>query len=311
MISKKWLTELSGLVGSENVCENVMLSEYTSMKVGGPCDIFVKPRSLKELEQVYRFCLSQKVPVFIMGNGSNLIIRDGGMEGVVIYCHPYLSTVTRVGNVVTAECGILLKDLAAYAHENSLSGLEFASGIPGTLGGAVIMNAGAYDGEMKDVVTRTWYMNSEGEIKVLTGEEHQFGYRKSFIAAQQGLVLKTELELQTDDPVKIKAKMDDLNQRRADKQPLEYPSAGSVFKRPQGYYTGKLIQDCGLKGYSIGGAEVSTKHSGFIINTGNATATNIIQLISYIQKTVRERFGVELETEVKILGRDATGIQSN
>ncbi len=293
---------ITQIAGQENVILDEPLKNYTSMKVGGPCDILVKPADLDQLRKIYQLCRSENYPVFFMGNGTNLVVRDKGIQAVVILSHPHLQKIEKRDSIITAECGILLKDLAHFALSHSLSGLEFAAGIPGTLGGAVIMNAGAYGGEMKDVVTRTWYLDRDGEVKVLSGPEHQFAYRKSYISEQKGLVLRSEMKLRPGTPAEIQAIMNDLQQKREDKQPLDMPSAGSVFKRPEGHFTGKLIQDCGLKGYSIGGAQVSVKHSGFIVNTGNASARDIIDLIQYIQDTVFDNFGVRLETEVRVVG---------
>ncbi|HEX3027751.1 MAG TPA: UDP-N-acetylmuramate dehydrogenase, partial [Clostridia bacterium] len=235
---------------------------------------------------------------------SNLIVRDKGIRGIVIKICGNLAGFSVRDDIIEAETGILLSRLSNVAAENSLRGLEFASGIPGTLGGAVVMNAGAYIGEMKDVVFETDYIDTEGEIRTVKDEQHKFGYRTSFIQKTGGIVLKSKVKLKFGDKTAIKSLMDDLNQRRKDKQPLEYPSAGSVFKRPEGFYAGKLIEDCGLKGFMLGGAEVSLKHCGFIINTNNATASDVINLIRHIQETVKSKFGIELQTEVKIVGEE-------
>jgi UDP-N-acetylmuramate dehydrogenase len=207
-------------------------------------------------------------------------------------------------DIIEAEAGLLLSKISNIALENELSGFEFASGIPGTLGGAVTMNAGAYGGEMKDVIIKTEYMDTNGNIEVIEGEKHGFGYRTSFIQKQQGIVLKSTIRLIKGNRTEIKSLIDDLTQKRTDKQPLEMPSAGSVFKRPEGHYTGKLVEDCGLRGYRIGDAEVSTKHCGFIVNTGNATADDVLNLIEHIKTQVAQRFGVNLQTEVRIVGEE-------
>jgi UDP-N-acetylmuramate dehydrogenase len=206
------------------------------------------------------------------------------------------------GNYIESESGVLLSKLANMALQNGLTGLEFASGIPGTVGGAVVMNAGAYGGEMKDVVIETKYIDEKGNINIITGEQHGFGYRTSIFQRTNKIIVNSKFKLKYGDKNKIKEEMDDLNKRRRDKQPLEMPSAGSIFRRPEGYYAGKLIQDSGLAGYSIGGAQVSPKHCGFIVNTGNATAQDVLQLIKHIQETVKSKFGVELQTEVKVVG---------
>lgn len=295
---------LAEVAGIDNIKIDEFMKYHTSFKVGGPADIFIMPESIESLVKIYHKCLDENLKVFVFGNGSNLIVRDKGIRGVVVKMGENTGRYTVLNDVIKAEAGIGLARLSKIALENGLAGLEFAEGIPGTLGGAVAMNAGAYDGEMADVVFRTEYMDKKGAINILEGKDHEFGKRSSRIQTEQGLVLRSEIELKNGDINKIKAKMDDFNRQRKDKQPLEMPSAGSIFKRPEGYFAGKLIQDCGLKGYSIGGAEVSCKHCGFIVNKGNATARDIIDLIEYIQKAVKEKFGVELNTEVKIVGEE-------
>lgn len=295
---------LKGVVGEGNLEVNALMREHTSFKVGGPADILVAPKSDEQLGRILNICKNEGVPFFVMGNGTNLIIRDKGIRGVVIKLFNNFSKYTAEDNIIKAEAGILLSTVSNIALEHELTGLEFASGIPGTLGGAVYMNAGAYGGEMKDVVIRTDYMDENGEIRSIYGSEHHFGYRTSVIQKTGGIVLRSEIRLIKGKRSEIKACMDDINARRRDKQPLEMPSAGSVFKRPQGYYTGKLIEDCGLRGYRIGGAEVSTKHCGFIVNTGNATADDVINLIQYIKDRVKSEFEVELQAEVKIVGEE-------
>ncbi|HOM01652.1 MAG TPA: UDP-N-acetylmuramate dehydrogenase [Acetivibrio sp.] len=293
---------IAEIAGPENVKLDEPMKNHTSFKVGGPADIFVTPISFLQLSQIIKFCKSENVPVFVMGNGTNLIVRDKGIRGVVIKIYDNLNEFTVKDDIITACAGVLLSEISKVAYENGLSGLEFASGIPGTLGGAVAMNAGAYGGEMKDVVVETEFMDSDGEIKVIRNDEHQFGYRTSFILKNSGIVIKSSMKLKKGNKEEIKALMDDLTQRRQDKQPLEMPSAGSVFKRPEGYFAGKLIEDCGLRGYRIGGAEVSGKHCGFIVNIGNAKAKDILDLIEHIQNTVKMKFGVEMQTEVRIVG---------
>ncbi|HHV95590.1 MAG TPA: UDP-N-acetylmuramate dehydrogenase [Clostridiaceae bacterium] len=296
--------ELEKIAGIENIKYCEPLKNHTSFKVGGPADIFITPRNVSHVIDIVEVCKSHGVPFFIMGNGTNLIVRDKGIRGVVIKIGEYLNNYHVDGEVIEAEAGILLSDLSKIACENSLTGLEFACGIPGTLGGAIVMNAGAYGGEMKDVVISTHYLNNEGELKVAVGDEHLFGYRTSFIQKKGGIVLKTKLKLRIGDKELIRQQMDILNEKRAKSQPLEMPSAGSVFKRPPGYFTGPLIEQCGLKGYSIGGAQVSTKHCGFIVNKGNASASDIIALIKFVQDKVKAEFGVHLEPEIKIVGEE-------
>lgn len=295
---------LSGIAGAGNVKADEEMSRHTSFKVGGPADVFVTPESRESLIEVYRECLKQKVPVFIFGNGTNLIVRDKGIRGVVIKILDKLSGFSVDGDKITADAGILLGRLSRVALEHGLSGIEFAEGIPGTLGGAVAMNAGAYTGEMADVVIATRYLDRSGNIILLKEEEHKFGKRSSFIQSDGGIALGSEIKLKKGDPVEIKSKMEDFSRQRREKQPLEMPSAGSIFKRPDGYFAGKLVQDCGMAGFRIGAAEVSCKHCGFIVNTGNATSKDVIRLIKQIQNSVNEKFGVKLQTEVKIVGEE-------
>ena len=293
------------IAGEENIKINEPMKNHTSFKVGGPADMLVTPESNTMLDEVLKVCKKEGIPYFIMGNGTNLIVRDKGIRGVVIKTEDKFNKYSICGDlddVIEAEAGILISHLSSIALEHGLSGLEFASGIPGTLGGAVAMNAGAYGGEMKDVVIKTQYISSGGTVETLQGELHQFGYRTSFIQKEGGIILKSWLKLYRDDKSKIQERIEYLAARREKSQPLDMPSAGSVFKRPKGYYTAPLIEKCGLKGYNIGGAQVSFKHCGFIVNTGNATAQNIIDVIRHIQTTIKNRYNLELETEVKIIG---------
>jgi len=257
--------EIEKIAGQENVKLDEPMKNHTSFKVGGPADILVTPVSVSQLSQILK--------------GTNLIVRDKGIRGVVVKIFDNLNQFTVKDDIITAYAGILLSRVSTIAYENGLTGLEFACGIPGTLGGAVAMNAGAYGGEMKDVVVETEYMDKDGEIRVVRDDGHQFGYRTSFIQKNSGIVIKTSMKLKKGNKEEIKALMDDLTQRRQEKQPLEMPSAGSIFKRPEGYFAGKLIEDCGLRGHRIGGAEVSQKHCGFIVNTGDAKAKDILDLI--------------------------------
>lgn len=296
--------QLTDIAGEKNVLVNEPMSLHTSFRMGGPADFMVFPSNADQLSQIVKLCGYNKISFFVMGNGTNLIVKEKGIRGVVIKMRGNFEAFSIAGNEITAEAGILLSRLSDIAMENCLTGLEFASGIPGTLGGAVYMNAGAYGPEMKDVVIKVRYMDDKGDILEASGEKLSFGYRTSFLQNMKGLLLDATIKLDYGDREKIKLSMDDLNSRRRVSQPLDMPSAGSVFRRPAGYYTGKLIQDCGLKGAHIGGAEVSEKHCGFIVNTGNATANDVISLVKYIQKTVFEKFGVELVEEVKIVGED-------
>jgi UDP-N-acetylmuramate dehydrogenase len=238
----------------------------------------------------------------VMGNGTYLLVSDKGIRGVVIKIYDNMDKCTVQGEFIELEAGMLISKASKIAFQNSLSGLEFAEGIPGTIGGAVTMNAGAYIGEMANVVYQTDFIDTSGNIITVTGQEHSFSYRTSIIQKTKGIVLKTRLKLNLGDCTTIKELMDDFNFKRRDKQPLEWPSAGSVFKRPEGYFVGKLIDDCGLRGFSIGGARISDKHSGFIINTGAATCKDVIELIHNIQSIVKKRFDVELEPELRIVG---------
>lgn len=281
---------------------NEPMKNHTSFKIGGPADILVEPREVWHIKEIINICKTENIPYFVMGNGTNLIVRDGGIRGVVIKMTCKFSACSLEGNIIKAEAGISLSRLANFAMVNGLTGLEFASGIPGTLGGAVVMNAGAYGPEIKDVILSTEYLDRDGEVKKLTRDEHQFGYRTSVLQHNGGIVLRSEFALEKGDKEKIKQRMDELNKRRKETQPLEMPSAGSVFKRPAGFFAGKLIQDCGLRGFKINGAQVSGKHCGFIVNTGDATADDVISLIKHVQDTVRKAFNVELQTEVKIVG---------
>ena len=299
-IKDEILLKIRERIGDEAVLENEPMANHTSMEVGGPAKYFFQPSSEEDLLFLVRLLEKEAYPYYIKGNGSNLIFRDEGFDGAVIEIR-FMQNVTIKDDVVCAEAGILLKDLSALIEEASLTGFEFASGIPGSLGGAVCMNAGAYDGEMRDIIRTVRVMTKTGEILEKTGEEMEFSYRRSICSSGDYIVLSATLQLARGEQAKIREKIEDLTARRKEKQPLEYPSCGSVFKRPEGYFAGKLISDAGLKGYRIGGAQVSEKHAGFIINTGGATAQDVLDLIAYVQKTVLEKFGVHLECEVRIL----------
>ena len=293
------LQSLRNITGEENILLNEPLKNHTTFKVGGPADILVTPTSKEELIE----CLKLDVPKFVMGNGSNLIVKDKGIRGLVIKTTK-VNKITLDGNIIEAEVGAYLGKISIFARENSLTGFEFASGIPGTVGGGVSMNAGAYGGEMKDVVIETTYCDLEGNIYTLNNEEHEFGKRKSFFTGKDFVVLSTKIKLNEGNKEEIATKMEELKISRNNKQPVTMPSAGSIFKRPEGHFAGKLIEDSGLKGYTIGGAQVSTLHAGFIVNIGGATAKDILDLIKYIQDIVMKNYEVELETEVKVVGED-------
>lgn len=300
--------ELSGtfkeVLGESNVRVGEPMKAHTSFKLGGPADIFLIPQDEKQLSRVIKICNLNSTPFIVIGNGTNLIVRDKGIRGVVIKVQDKFCDYCVHGEILTAGAGLLLSRVADIALESGLTGFEFASGIPGTLGGAVAMNAGAYIGEMKDVVVKTEFLDSAGERHTVEGEGHQFGYRTSFIQKVGGIVTRSWLQLRKGSKSEIKVLMDDLNKRRKEKQPLQMPSAGSVFKRPAGYFAGKLIEDSGLKGCRLGGAEVSTMHCGFIVNADNATAEDVVKLIAHVQEVVKDKFGIELEREVRIIGEE-------
>lgn len=297
------IKKLQAIMAVENIKENEPMKNHTSFKVGGPADLFLMPQSRAELQAVLEICKESQKPLYIMGNGSNLIVRDKGYSGIIINTKA-LNQVETVGETLIAEPGISLKDLANVALKEKLTGLEFASGIPGSLGGAVTMNAGAYDGEMKGVITSITVISEDGSLKTIPADQCNFGYRSSILQQHHWVLVSVELGLKNGDYQQIEAKMLDLNNQRQSKQPLEYPSAGSTFRRPVGYYAGKLVQDAGFKGYAIGGAQVSEKHSGFVINKGGATAADILNLIGAIQAAVKEKFDVDLKTEVIVIGND-------
>lgn len=282
------------------IIENEPMKKHTTFKIGGAADRFCEAESLNDVFSALAYAKEKNLPLFVMGNGSNLLVSDKGIRGLVLKISDKFSKCEVSGDTIKAQSGILLSTLSKLALKNSLSGIEFAGGIPGTLGGAIYMNAGAYGGEMKDIVKSVTYLE-DGEIKKIE-EGFEFGYRKSIFTNKDAIILGAEISLKCGSDDEIKEKMEDFKRRRTEKQPLAMASAGSTFKRPTGYFAGKLIEDAGLKGYTIGGAAVSEKHSGFVVNKGDATAEDVILLISHIQKTVKEKFGVMLETEVKIVG---------
>ena len=290
------------LLGEERVFTGEAMSRHTTFKIGGPADYFLMPDKGEDVGRVIKICKEKEIPYFILGNGSNLLVGDGGYRGAVIQIYRNMSSVTVEGNEITAQAGALLSAVAAAAKNASLTGFEFAGGIPGTIGGAVVMNAGAYGGEMKDVLTEVTVMNAEGDIFTLPTEELELGYRTSIIKTAGYIVLEAKIRLKEGDPEVIRETMKDLTIRRTTKQPLEYPSAGSTFKRPEGYFAGKLIMDSGLAGYQVGGAQVSEKHCGFVINAGDATARDVRTLMDNVRDIVYKKYGVTLEPEVKFLG---------
>lgn len=299
-LNEQLLNQIKELLGEENVLVQEPMRLHTSMEVGGPAACLLRPGSAEEVSSLLRLLKEAGVPFYIKGNGSNLIVRDEGYEGAMIEMMR-MNRIRVSEETVEAECGALLKEISEAAAGASLSGFEFASGIPGSLGGAVTMNAGAYDGEMKDIVREVKLLDREGRLLVKACDEMDFSYRHSICSEGDFIVLSASFRLKKGDPEKIQARIAELSEQRSSKQPLEYPSCGSTFKRPEGYFAGKLITDAGLKGFRIGGAQVSEKHAGFIINRDHATASEILELIAHVQKTVSEQFGVELKCEVKII----------
>ena len=302
IMNKIFYEALVKVLDEDQIKPEEPMKNHVTFRVGGPADFFVTPKNYEELSWVLKCCAKYEMPCYIMGNGSNLLVSDQGYRGVVIQLFRQLNDIQCEGNVIRAQAGALLSAVANRALEEKLTGFEFAAGIPGTLGGACVMNAGAYGGEMKDVLKSVAGLTREGERITLQKNELELGYRTSIIAKKNYIVLEAEIELEVGDAEEIKAVMDDLKERRTTKQPLEYPSAGSTFKRPEGYFAGKLIQESGLQGFQVGGAQVSEKHCGFVINKDQATAADIAELIRQVQDRVEEKFGVRLETEVKRLG---------
>lgn len=290
------------LLGEEKVLIEEPMSRHTTFRIGGPADYFLIPETVHEIREILKICREENLPYFILGNGSNLLVSDKGYRGVIIQLYRNMSRVSVEGTCIRAQAGALLSAIAAAAKNASLTGFEFAGGIPGTLGGAVVMNAGAYGGEMKDVLSEVTVLDKNGEILTLSSGELKMGYRTSIVKSAEYLVLEASISLKEGNQEEIRDRMKELTEQRTSKQPLEYPSAGSTFKRPEGYFAGKLIMDCGLRGYCVGGAQVSEKHCGFVINTGNATAEDVRILMKNVSDMVYEKFGVILEPEVKFLG---------
>ena len=300
----QWAKDLAKIVDPANVKIDEPLNKYTMTKLGGPADIFVMPEMEEQASAVVKYARAHNIPILLLGNGSNMVVRDGGVRGIVLN-FAKLDKVEVNGTEVYAQSGALIKEVSKIAAAHTLSGLEFSCGIPGSIGGAMAMNAGAYDGEINDVIKSCKVLTKEGDILELSKEELKLGYRKSIIADEGYYALSSLFTLVKGAQTAIDEKIADLTFKRESRQPLEYPSAGSVFKRPPGHFAGKLIQDSGLQGRGVGGAEVSTKHAGFIINkTGTATATDYIETIHMVQRVVKEKFDIALETEVKIVGDD-------
>lgn len=294
--------ELCAITGDKNVLQDEPMSEHTTFRIGGPADYFVMPSSAGEIRRIMELCLEKDVPYYIIGNGSNLLVSDKGYRGVIIQVFRNMRDIQVEGRIIRAQAGALLSKAASAAYEAGLEGLEFASGIPGTLGGAVRMNAGAYGGEMKQVLRSAEVLTQEGRMLTLPVSEMRMGYRTSIVSRMDYVVTGVELALREGDKEEIRAKMDELREMRVSKQPLEFGSAGSTFKRPEGYFAGKLIEDAGLRGFRVGNAQVSEKHCGFVINLGGATAREVSELMETVARRVEMNSGVMLEPEVKKIG---------
>lgn len=290
------------LLGEEKVLIDEPMSSHTTFRIGGPADYFLLPSCSSEVQGILSICREEGLPYFVLGNGSNLLVSDAGYRGVIIHLYRNFNEIKVEGTDIRASAGALLSGIAAAAKNASLTGFEFAGGIPGTIGGAVMMNAGAYGGEMKHVIKEVTVLTKEGEILALPVEELAFGYRTSVVKTAEYVVLEAVIHLEKGDMQAIGERMKELTEQRTSKQPLEYPSAGSTFKRPEGYFAGRLIMDTGLRGYRVGGAQVSEKHCGFVINAGGATAADVVQLMSDVNEKVKAKFGVSLEPEVRFLG---------
>lgn len=301
-MNQQLLEGLCQAAGREQVFVEEPMNRHTTFRIGGPADFFVVPESPEKLAAVVGYCREQKVPFYILGNGSNLLVGDKGYRGVIIQIFKNMNGIQIQGEEIHAQAGAMLSVVAKQALANSLTGFEFASGIPGTLGGAVMMNAGAYGGEMKDIVKEVTVLTTEGDITVIPGAEMEFGYRTSVVEKKGYIVLGAVLKLKKGEQESIHQRMEELKEQRTSKQPLDLPSAGSTFKRPEGYFAGKLIMDAGLRGFSVGGAQVSEKHCGFVVNKGGATAADVRELMKQVNEKVQSRFGVSLEPEVKMLG---------
>ena len=300
-MNDQFLTELQNVMGGSGIFMEEPMKKHTTFRVGGPADVLVQPDETA-LAAILALCRQYHVSYSFIGNGSNLLVGDKGIRGVVIEMTDPMGNIEVDGTQITAQAGAMLSKIANTAASNGLGGMEFAAGIPGSVGGAVVMNAGAYGGEMKDIIERVYVLDENGAQLELDRDALDLGYRHSCIPDKKYIVTKVVLELVPRDEAEIRSKMKELNEKRAEKQPLQYPSAGSTFKRPEGYFAGKLIMDAGLRGYQVGGAQVSEKHCGFVINKGDATAADICQLMRDVSDKVQAQFGVVLEPEVKMIG---------
>lgn len=300
-MNDQFLTELQNVMGGSGIFMEEPMKKHTTFRVGGPADVLVQPDETA-LAAILALCRQYHVPYSFIGNGSNLLVGDKGIRGVVIEMTDPMGNIEVDGTKITAQAGAMLSKIANTAASNGLGGMEFAAGIPGSVGGAVVMNAGAYGGEMKDIIEKVYVLDENGAQLELDRDALDLGYRHSCIPEKKYIVTKVVLELVPRNEAEIRSKMKELNEKRAEKQPLQYPSAGSTFKRPEGYFAGKLIMDAGLRGYQVGGAQVSEKHCGFVINKGDATAADICQLMQDVSDKVQAQFGVVLEPEVKMIG---------
>lgn len=297
--------KLEEIVGKDKVKYNEKMSKYTTMRVGGPCDCIVFPDEISKIREVIDFCKNENITFFVIGNGSNLLVKDEGIHGVVIKLGHRFSKIEIDGEYILAYAGATMPALSQLAKKNSLKGLEFACGIPGTIGGGVKMNAGAYGSQISDILYEVTYMDEKEEIKTIKNKDCSFEYRKSIFTINPNyVILSAKFKLERGNIDEIENKMKENSLARKAKQPLEYPNFGSVFKRPEGYFVGKLVDDAGLRGYKIGGAQVSTKHTGFIVNVDNATCKDVLDLIGYVQTAVYNKFNVKLTPEVIIIGGD-------
>lgn len=300
-MNDQFLTELQNVMGGSGIFMEEPMKKHTTFRVGGPADVLVQPDETA-LAAILALCRRYHVSYSFIGNGSNLLVGDKGIRGVVIEMTDPMGNIEVDGTKITAQAGAMLSKIANTAASNGLGGMEFAAGIPGSVGGAVVMNAGAYGGEMKDIIERVYVLDENGAQLELDRDALDLGYRHSCIPEKKYIVTKVVLELVPRNEAEIRSEMKELNEKRAEKQPLQYPSAGSTFKRPEGYFAGKLIMDAGLRGYQVGGAQVSEKHCGFVINKGDATAADICQLMRDVSDKVQAQFGVVLEPEVKMIG---------
>ena len=297
-------SEILNYLPADRLLFNEEMKNHTTFKIGGPVDIMVLPQDEEDVRTVISFCRQRGIPLFIFGVGSNLLVRDRGIRGVAMKLGENLDQVEVNGEEIQAQAGVKICTLARIAAFHSLSGLEFAEGIPGSLGGALVMNAGAYNGEMQAVVLEARAISPEGSIITFNNEDMQFGYRQSIFQSNGYIIISVGLKLATGNRNEIEERMLEFARRREEKQPLDKPSAGSTFRRPSGFYVGPMLEELGLKGYRLGGAQVSGKHAGFIVNNGNATARDVLDLIAYIQQKARERFGVDLQPEIRVVGED-------